>query len=274
MLCLGHKVCRKIFRFCRLVRNYQNFAWPRYHVNVYLAVQKFLSCCYKNIYGTHNLVHLWNGLRTVSKSRHSLRASCKKYSVNAAYRSCNKYILVGRTVFQRRCHHYYFLYSSYFCRNRIHQYRRWISCRSSGDIKSNPLQTSYSLTENNTVVVRINKALLLLPVVECRNIFHCVKQRIYKILVRFLKSIVNNVQRHLIIFWQLSVKFFGILLNSLVAVLFYIFDYFGNYLRNLFVCFAVALFHFFKELYFTFPVGNDLFYHLSERPFTNFLQLV
>ncbi len=137
---------------------------------------------------------------------------------------------------------------------------------------SHSFQTSYSLTENNTVVVGINKALLLLSVVERRDILHCVKERVYKILVSLLQSVMDNVQRHLVVFGKFAVKFFRVFLNSTVAVFLYIFNYFGDYLRHLFVRFAVTPFHLFEEIYLTFAVGNDLSYHLSEHPFINFLQ--
>ena len=156
-----------------------------------MSVYRTFCKCNEDISGSYDLINLWNGFRSICKSRDCLCAACLVDSSRTGFICCNQCSRIYFTLAVTRSGHYYIFNTCYLCRHNVHQYGRWIHSFSARYIYSDRFQCCYLLSKHDTFRIRIKPAVLTLFFVIGTNVFFCFSDNLDQLLINLCISIFN-----------------------------------------------------------------------------------
>ena len=233
VLRLAQQVRRHMDGIALAVGNHQNFTGARDHVNGHLAKDLLLCLRHESVARSHDLVHLWDGLRAISQGSYGLGAAHFENSVHTGNAGRRQNGGVDFSVFSRRGHHDDLGTARDFCRDGVHQHCGRIGRRAAGDIDAHLLNGSHLLPQHHAGLVRQHEAVAHLPGVKrpdiCRRLFqNFQKFRLHRGL-RFLNFLPGNFQS-----FQLGlVKFRAVGKHRFIPVFPHIPENVGNNCRHI-----------------------------------------
>ena len=199
------------------VRQHQNFAGARDHVDAHLAEDLPLGRGNVDVAGAHDLIHRRDALGAVGQRGHGLCAAGLENFGHARRGCCRKDDRVHLAILPRRGGHDDLGHSRNFGRNDVHQHGGGVRRRAAGHIDARLLDGGIFLAQHHTGLVVHHKVFVHLLAVEGLDVGRSLPQCLHKVGVHIGKGLVDLLLRHLQIFDGRAIEFQGVVLQSPIA---------------------------------------------------------